>query len=128
MRINKPLSQCTYLWYVLPSGNPIADAFGVVAREDSAILALADGVNWGEKASIAARCAIHGCLHHLNTALYSAVATPPETTTVSRFSFSCRLVFLKLFHLGFPFSGNFHCRFLSFSKNSHDTFIKDAFY
>ncbi|XP_027218748.1 uncharacterized protein [Penaeus vannamei] len=63
------------------AGNPIADAFGVVAREDSAILALADGVNWGEKASIAARCAIHGCLHHLNTALYSAVATPPETTT-----------------------------------------------
>ncbi|KAG7167580.1 PP2C-like domain-containing protein, partial [Homarus americanus] len=33
------------------AGNPIADAFGVVAREDSAILALADGVNWGEKAT-----------------------------------------------------------------------------
>ncbi|XP_042225001.1 uncharacterized protein LOC121868428 isoform X2 [Homarus americanus] len=63
------------------AGNPIADAFGVVAREDSAILALADGVNWGEKASIAARCAIHGCLHHLNTALYSPAASPPETTT-----------------------------------------------
>ncbi|XP_050728167.1 uncharacterized protein LOC127004468 isoform X2 [Eriocheir sinensis] len=63
------------------AGNPIADAFGVIAREDSAILALADGVNWGEKASIAARCAIHGCLHHLNTALYSPAAAPPETTT-----------------------------------------------
>ncbi|XP_071528606.1 uncharacterized protein [Panulirus ornatus] len=63
------------------AGNPIADAFGVVAREDSAILALADGVNWGEKASIAARCAVHGCLHHLNTALYSPAASPPETTT-----------------------------------------------
>lgn len=93
---------------MLPSGNPIADAFGVVAREDSAILALADGVNWGEKASIAARCAIHGCLHHLNTALYSAVATPPETTTVSRFSFLLYLslfmfVFLNLFHFGVPF-------------------------
>lgn len=55
----------------------------MVAREDSAILALADGVNWGEKASIAARCAVHGCLHHLNTALYSPAASPPETTTVS---------------------------------------------
>ncbi|KAK8387343.1 hypothetical protein O3P69_018130 [Scylla paramamosain] len=63
------------------AGNPIADAFGVVAREDSAVLALADGVNWGEKASIAARCAIHGCLHYLNTALYSPAAAPPETTT-----------------------------------------------
>ncbi|XP_068212852.1 uncharacterized protein [Palaemon carinicauda] len=63
------------------AGNPIADAFGVVAREDSAILALADGVNWGEKASIAARCAVHGCLHHLNTALYSPAASPPENTT-----------------------------------------------
>ena len=64
------------------AGNPIADAFGVVAREDSAILALADGVNWGEKASIAARCAIHGCLHYLNTALYSPASAPPETTMV----------------------------------------------
>lgn len=54
----------------------------MIAREDSAILALADGVNWGEKASIAARCAIHGCLHHLNTALYSPAAAPPETTSV----------------------------------------------
>lgn len=67
------------------TGNPIADAFGVVAREDSAILALADGVNWGEKACIAARCAVHGCLQHLNTALYSPAAAPSETTTVSIF-------------------------------------------
>lgn len=107
MSITRPFSLCIYLHYILPSGNPIADAFGVVAREDSAILALADGVNWGEKASIAARCAIHGCLHHLNTALYSAVATPPETTTVSRFSFSFRLMFLNLFHFSFLFQGTF---------------------
>ena len=76
-----PFSTFTKLPFNL-SGNPIADAFGVVAREDSAVLALADGVNWGEKASIAARCAIHGCLHYLNTALYSPAAAPPETTTV----------------------------------------------
>lgn len=55
----------------------------MVAREDSAILALADGVNWGEKASVAARCAVHGCLHHLNTALYSPAAVAPDTTNVS---------------------------------------------
>ncbi|XP_064093432.1 uncharacterized protein LOC135206119 isoform X3 [Macrobrachium nipponense] len=75
------------------AGNPIADAFGVVAREDSAILALADGVNWGEKASIAARCAVHGCLHHLNTALYSPAASPPENTTQEVF-----VALLRSFH------------------------------
>lgn len=75
------------------AGNPIADAFGVVAREDSAILALADGVNWGEKASIAARCAVHGCLHHLNTALYSPAASPPENTTQDVF-----VALLRSFH------------------------------
>lgn len=29
------------------NGDPIADCFGIVARNDSAILAVADGVNWG---------------------------------------------------------------------------------
>lgn len=29
------------------NGNPIADCYGIIARGDSAILALADGVNWG---------------------------------------------------------------------------------
>lgn len=29
------------------NGDPIADCFGVIARNDSAILAVADGVNWG---------------------------------------------------------------------------------
>lgn len=42
------------------AGEPIADAFGICVRENSAILALADGVNWGEKASLAAKCAVHG--------------------------------------------------------------------
>ncbi|CAL4115814.1 unnamed protein product, partial [Meganyctiphanes norvegica] len=63
------------------AGNPIADSFGVVGREDSALLALADGVNWGEKASIAARCAIHGCLQHLNTTLFNDTVDPPTSTT-----------------------------------------------
>ena len=29
------------------NGEPIADCFGIVARSNSATLALADGVNWG---------------------------------------------------------------------------------
>ncbi|KFM64105.1 PP2C-like domain-containing protein, partial [Stegodyphus mimosarum] len=39
-------------------------------RENSALLVLADGVNWGEKSCLAARCAIHGCINYLNKALY----------------------------------------------------------
>ncbi|GFY36994.1 PP2C-like domain-containing protein CG9801 [Trichonephila inaurata madagascariensis] len=52
------------------AGNPIADAFAVVMRENSALLVLADGVNWGEKSCLAARCAIHGCVNYLNKVLY----------------------------------------------------------
>lgn len=34
------------------NGEPIADCFGIVARPSSAILALADGVNWGKSNNI----------------------------------------------------------------------------
>ncbi|KAF5284605.1 hypothetical protein FQA39_LY16963 [Lamprigera yunnana] len=53
------------------NGDPIADCFGVIARNDSAILAVADGVNWGEKASIAAKSAVHGCLHYLDKTIFN---------------------------------------------------------
>ena len=55
------------------TGDPIADSFAVSVRENSAIIALADGVNWGEKASLASRCAIYGCIDYLNKVLYSPV-------------------------------------------------------
>ncbi|KAK0393334.1 hypothetical protein QR680_000157 [Steinernema hermaphroditum] len=48
------------------AGTPIADVFGVIARENNAVLALADGVNWGDGARLAARCAVRGALDHLN--------------------------------------------------------------
>lgn len=54
------------------AGSPIADCFGIVARKNSAILALADGVNWGEKACIAARSAVHGCIDYLNKAVFTS--------------------------------------------------------
>lgn len=62
------------------AGEPIADSFGIVVRENSAILALADGVNWGEKASVAARSAIHGCIDYLNKALYKEGGGKVENT------------------------------------------------
>ncbi|XP_050305390.1 PP2C-like domain-containing protein CG9801 isoform X2 [Anthonomus grandis grandis] len=55
----------------LKNGDPIADCFGLIAREDSAILAVADGVNWGEKASVAAKSAIHASLHYLNKTIFN---------------------------------------------------------
>lgn len=31
------------------AGDPIADCYGMIARRDSCVMAMADGVNWGEK-------------------------------------------------------------------------------
>lgn len=66
----------------LRAGEPIADAFGICVRENSAILALADGVNWGEKASLASKCAINGCLDYLNEALYHESARVETTMDI----------------------------------------------
>ena len=57
------------------AGNPIADTFAVVARKNSAVLALADGVNWGNKAALASRCAVSGCVEYLNAAIFGGDAT-----------------------------------------------------
>lgn len=31
------------------AGDPIADCYGMIARKDTCVMAMADGVNWGEK-------------------------------------------------------------------------------
>ncbi|XP_052864330.1 PP2C-like domain-containing protein CG9801 isoform X2 [Anopheles cruzii] len=51
-------------------GDPIADCFGIVTRPDSCIMAMADGVNWGEGARIAARSAVQGSMEYLNSAVF----------------------------------------------------------
>lgn len=51
-------------------GNPVADCFGILARGNSCIMALADGVNWGEGARLAARCAVQGTIDYLNSAIF----------------------------------------------------------
>uniref|UniRef100_A0A182JSA0 PPM-type phosphatase domain-containing protein n=1 Tax=Anopheles christyi TaxID=43041 RepID=A0A182JSA0_9DIPT len=51
-------------------GDPIADCFGIVSRADSCIMAMADGVNWGEGARIAARSAIQGAIEYLSSAVF----------------------------------------------------------
>lgn len=42
------------------TGSPIADCFGIISRTNSAVLVIADGVNWGENAKLAARAATFG--------------------------------------------------------------------
>lgn len=56
------------------SGSPIADCFGVVQRGNSTAIALADGVNWGEGARLAARSAVQGSLDYLDTAVFGQFA------------------------------------------------------
>lgn len=51
-------------------GDPIADCFGIISRVDSCIMAMADGVNWGEGARIAARSAVQGAIEYLNSAVF----------------------------------------------------------
>lgn len=76
------------------AGDPIADCFAIVARENSAILALADGVNWGEKACVAARSAIHGCVEYLNKAFFTpGVSASKVTNTMEVF-----VALLRSFH------------------------------
>jgi len=56
--------------FIFIIGEPIADCFAICAQENNAILMIADGVNWGYKARLAARCAIHGAMASLNKQLY----------------------------------------------------------
>ncbi|CAF0780981.1 unnamed protein product [Adineta steineri] len=60
------------------NGEPVADCFGICAQENNAILMIADGVNWGYKARLAARCAIHGAMACLNQQLFEKKLTTTE--------------------------------------------------
>lgn len=53
----------------MSAGSPIADVFAIIARQNNAVLALADGVNWGDGARLAARCAIRGAMEHVDAAI-----------------------------------------------------------
>lgn len=53
------------------AGSPIADCYGMVARKNSCIMALGDGVNWGEKARIASCAAVQASIEYLTRSLFS---------------------------------------------------------
>lgn len=64
-----------------PMGNPIADCYGMVVRGNAAAMALADGVNWGDGARLAARSAVHGCLDYLDRAIFGLAQECMATST-----------------------------------------------
>ena len=61
----------------------------MVARKNSSILVLGDGVNWGSKAALASRCAVYGCMEYLNTAIFG-MAKPDGITTQDVFNYLLR--------------------------------------
>ena len=64
-------------------GEPVADVFGVLVRENNAILAIADGVNWGNKSRLAARCGVHAVMEHISKNI-AQIQLNPNTHTVSQ--------------------------------------------
>ncbi|XP_037948610.1 PP2C-like domain-containing protein CG9801 [Teleopsis dalmanni] len=64
-----------------PMGNPIADCYGMVVHGDAVAMALADGVNWGDGARLAARSAVHGCLDYLDRAIFGLSRECVATST-----------------------------------------------
>ncbi len=66
------------------AGNPIADTFAVVAMKNAAIMVLGDGVNWGNRAALASRCAVSGCVEYLTTAIFANLQEGNSMTTQVR--------------------------------------------
>ncbi|KAK3734803.1 hypothetical protein RRG08_063649 [Elysia crispata] len=66
------------------SGEPIADSFAICARKNNTILMVADGVNWGEKSRLAARCAMYGAMKYLNYKIFERHHKPENTQDVVR--------------------------------------------
>lgn len=86
---NRAYGSSTTLYELHPvtkvnAGEPIADCFAVAARQNSAVLVLADGVNWGQKACVAARAAVHGCVDYLNRSIFSMAVRDSFTTMVTK--------------------------------------------
>ena len=60
-------------------GDPIADVFAVVVRENNAILAVADGVSWGKKPRLSARCAVQSAVTTITENMCKLKSNPSST-------------------------------------------------
>ena len=62
-------------------GDPIADVFGIAVRENCCVMAVADGVNWGKKSRLAARCATNAVMEHISSNA-SRIDSSPTSATI----------------------------------------------
>ena len=62
-------------------GDPVADVFGITVRGNSCVMALADGVSWGRKSRLAARCATHAVMDHISANM-ARIASDPTSDTI----------------------------------------------
>jgi len=65
------------------TGDPVADSFALCARDNNAVLIVADGVNWGEKSRLASRCAVYGCMSYINDQLQSFTDSTAAAATTT---------------------------------------------
>lgn len=63
---NNPVTKATV-------GDPIADVYAILTRKNSSILLLADGVNWGPRSRLAARCAVRASMNYINRNLFCPI-------------------------------------------------------
>jgi len=61
----------------------VADSFALCARDNNAVLIVADGVNWGEKSRLASRCAVYGCMSYINDQLQSFTDSTAAATATT---------------------------------------------
>jgi hypothetical protein len=57
----------------------VADAFAICARGNNCVMLIADGVNWGEKSRLAARCALYGSMEYINNRIFNLRRQPTST-------------------------------------------------
>ena len=70
-------------------GDPIADVFAVMVRENSSVLALADGVGWGKNPRLAARCAVRGVMDHFAANIHRLQTRSVSSRVVCDMLFEC---------------------------------------
>jgi len=65
----------------------VADAFAILARGNNCIMLIADGVNWGEKSRLAARCALYGSMNYINDRIFNRSRQPATTHVGIKYGF-----------------------------------------
>ena len=66
---------------LLRTGDPIADVFAIRTTSNGCIMALADGVGWGQGSRRAAQCAVKGAMGHLWSKLHRQESPSERITT-----------------------------------------------